>query len=70
MNGDGKLRRCTEQRHLVVDVHRYLYLYLAAALVVISQPIQRACTRSRWPTRPTARHLKYSLLSVALISLG
>jgi transposase len=54
MNGYGKLRRCTEQRRSVVD----FYLYLAAALVVIRQLIQRARTRYRWPTRPTARRLK------------
>jgi hypothetical protein len=54
MNGYGKLRRCTETRRSVVDC----YLYLAAALVVIRQLIQRARTRYRWPTRPTARPLK------------
>jgi transposase len=53
MNGYGKLRRCTEKRRSVVD----FYLYLAAALVVIRQLIQRARTRYRWPTRPTARRL-------------
>ncbi|MGH2584939.1 MAG: IS5 family transposase, partial [Dehalococcoidia bacterium] len=54
MNGYGKLRRCTEKRRSVVD----FYLYLAAALVVLRQLIQRARTRYRWPTRPTARRLK------------
>lgn len=54
MNGYGKLRRCTEKRRPVVD----FYLYLAAALVVIRQLIQRARTRYRWPTRPTTRRLK------------
>ncbi len=54
MNGYGKLRRCTEQRRSVVD----FYLYLAAALVVIRQLIQRARLRYRWPTRPTTRRLK------------
>jgi hypothetical protein len=54
MNGYGKLRRCTEKRRAVVD----FYLFLAAALVVIRQLIQRARTRYRWPTRPTARRLK------------
>ncbi len=53
MNGYGKLRRCTEKRRAVVD----FYLYLAAALVVIRQLIQRARRRYRWPTRPTARRL-------------
>ncbi len=54
MNGYGKLRRCTEQRAAVVD----FYLFLAAALVVIRQLIQRARLRYRWPTRPTTRRLK------------
>ncbi len=54
MNGYGKLRRCTEKRRTVVD----FYLYLAAALVVIRQLIQRARTRYRWPNRPTARRLQ------------
>jgi hypothetical protein len=54
MNGYGKLRRCTEKRRAVVD----FYLYLAATLVVIRQLIQRARSRYRWPTRPTARRLK------------
>ncbi len=54
MNGDGKLRRCTEKRRSVVD----FYLFLAAALVVLRQLIQRARLRYRWPTRPTTRRLK------------
>jgi transposase len=54
MNGYGKLRRCTEKRALVVD----FYLFLAAALVVIRQLIQRARLRYRWPARPTTRRLK------------
>jgi len=54
MNGYGKLRRCTEQLRPVVD----FYLFLAAALVVLRQLIQRARLRYRWPTRPTARRLK------------
>ena len=54
MNGYGKLRRCTEKRRAVVD----FYLFLAAALVVIRQLIQRARRRYRWPSRPTARRLK------------
>ena len=54
MNGYGKLRRCTEKRAAVVD----FYLFLAAALVVIRQLIQRARTRYRWPARPTTRRLK------------
>ena len=53
-NGDGKLRRCTEQRRAIVDFS----LVLAAALVVVRQLIQRARTRYRWPTRPTSRRLK------------
>jgi transposase len=54
MNGYGKLRRCTEKLQVVVDFH----LFLAAALVVIRQLIQRARLRYRWPTRPTTRRLK------------
>jgi Transposase DDE domain len=54
MNGYGTLRRCTEKRRPVVD----FYLFLAAALVVLRQLIQRARLRYRWPTRPTTRRLK------------
>ncbi len=54
MNGFGKLRRCTEKVKAVVD----FYLFLAAALVVVRQLIQRACHRYRWPGRPTTRRLK------------
>jgi transposase len=54
MNGYGKLRRCTEKRQSVVD----FYLFLAAALVVLRQLIQRARRRYRWPARPTTRRLK------------
>ena len=54
MNGYGKLRRCTEKHAAVVD----FYLFLAAALVIIRQLIQRARSRYRWPTRPTTRRLK------------
>lgn len=54
MNGYGKLRRCTEQRAAVID----FYLFLAAALVVLRQLIQRARLRYRWDSRPTSRRLK------------
>ena len=54
MNSYGKLRRCTEKRAAVVDFS----LFLAAALVVIRQLIQRARLRYRWPARPTTRRLK------------
>ena len=54
MNGYGKLRRCTEKVHAVVEFS----LFLAAALVVLRQLIQRARLRYRWPTRPTTRRLK------------
>lgn len=54
MNGFGKLRRCTEKAKAVAD----LYLFLAAALVVLRQLIQRARFRYRWPGRPTTRRLK------------
>jgi Transposase DDE domain len=55
MNHYGKLRRCTDREGAVVD----FYLYLAAAFVAVRQPIQRARTRYRWPTRPTTRRLKW-----------
>jgi transposase len=54
MNGYGKLRRCTEKRQAVVD----FYLFLAAALVVLRQLIQRARFRYRWSSRPTTRRLR------------
>jgi hypothetical protein len=54
MNGYGKLRRMTDRDATVVD----FYLYLAAALVVIRQLIQRARKRYRWDTRPTTKRLK------------
>ena len=54
MNGYGKLRRCTEKQAAVVD----FYLFLAAALVVIRQLIQRARFLYRWDSRPTTRRLK------------
>jgi len=54
MNGYGKLRRCTERCRTVVD----FYLFLAAAVVVVRQLIQRARRRYRWATRPTTRRLK------------
>jgi hypothetical protein len=54
MNGYGKLRRCTERDATIVD----FYLYLAAALVIIRQLIQRARQRYRWDTRPTTKRLK------------
>jgi hypothetical protein len=53
MNNFGKLRRCTDRDGAVVD----FYLYLAAALVVVRQLIQRARTLYRWDTRPTTRRL-------------
>jgi hypothetical protein len=54
MNGYGKLRRTTDRRRVVVE----FYLYLAAALTVIRQLINRARTLYRWPTRPTTRRLR------------
>ena len=53
MNRYGKLRRCTEKVRAVVD----FYLFLAAALVVLRQLIQRARLRYRWDSRPTSRRL-------------
>ncbi len=46
-NGYGKLRRCTEKRRLIVE----FYLFLAAAVAVLRQLIQKARLRYRWPTR-------------------
>ncbi len=54
MNGNGKLRRCTEKWATVVDFG----LFVAATLVVIRQLIQRARLRYRWTARPTTRRLK------------
>ncbi|MFC9916418.1 IS5 family transposase [Streptomyces sp. NPDC127197] len=54
MNGFGKLRRCTEKRHRVVD----FYLYLAAAIVMLRMLIRRATPLYRWDGRPTTRRLK------------
>lgn len=54
MNGYGKLRRCTEKSGRVVD----FYLFLAASFDVTRCLIREACTRYRWPGRPTTRRLK------------
>ncbi len=54
MNGYGKLRRCTERDGAVVD----LYLFLAAAFVVVRALIRRARQIYRWPGRPTTTRLK------------
>ena len=54
MNGYGKLRRCTERDAAVVD----LYLFLAAALVVVRALIRRASGRPGGPGRPTTTRLK------------
>ena len=54
MNGYGKLRRMTDRNAKIVD----FYLYLAAALVVIRQIIQRARNPYRWDTRPATKRLK------------
>jgi hypothetical protein len=54
MNGYGKLRRCTERDARVVD----LYLFLAAAFVVVRALIRRARATFRWPGRPTTTRLK------------
>ena len=54
LNGYGKLRRMTDRNAKIVE----FYLYLAAALVVIRQIIQRARKRYRWPTRPATKRLK------------
>jgi hypothetical protein len=54
MNGDGKIRRCTDRDGAVVD----FCLYLAAAFVTVRALIRRARTLYRWDTRPTTRRLK------------
>jgi hypothetical protein len=54
MNRYGKLRRMTDRNAKIVE----FYLYLAAALVVIRQIIQRARNRYRWDTRPATKRLK------------
>jgi len=43
MNGYGKLRRCTDERKIIVA----FYLYLAAALTVIRRLFNRARTHYR-----------------------
>jgi hypothetical protein len=54
MNGYGRLRRCTERDARVVD----LYLFLAAAFVVVRALIRHARQTYRWPGRPTTTRLK------------
>lgn len=46
MNGYGKLRRCTEKRRSIAELH----LYLVATLTVIRRLIAR--TLYRWPPGP------------------
>jgi hypothetical protein len=53
MNGYGKLRRCTDERKIIVE----FYLYLAATLAAIRRLINRARILYRWPTRPITRRL-------------
>jgi hypothetical protein len=53
-NDYGKLRRMTDRTATIVD----FYLYLAAALIIIRQIIQRARHHYRWNTRPATRRLK------------
>lgn len=54
MNGYGRLRRCTDRDHRVID----FYLHLAAAFVTVRALIRHAATHYRWDTRPTTRRLK------------
>lgn len=54
LNGFGRLRRCPERRAAVVE----LYLFLAAAIIVIRMLLRAACQDFRWPTRSTARRLR------------
>ncbi len=54
LNDFGRLRRCPERRAAVVD----LYLFLAAAIIVIRMLLRAARHDFRWPTRSTARRLR------------
>jgi hypothetical protein len=54
MNGYGTLRRLNDRRRIIVE----FYLNLAAALTVLRCLINRACTTTGGPTRPTARRLR------------
>jgi transposase len=53
LNHFGRLRRCLERRAAVVD----LYLFLAAAIIVIRLLLRAAFHDFRWPTRSTTRRL-------------
>jgi hypothetical protein len=50
-NQYGKLRRCTERRHVVVE----FWLLLALTLIVVGRLIRRAWTDYRWEGRPRRR---------------
>jgi len=54
LNGFGRLRRCPERRAAVVG----LYLFLAAAIIVIRMLLRAACHDFRWPTRSISRRLR------------
>jgi transposase len=54
LNDFGRLRRCPERRAVVVD----LYLFLAAAIIVIRMLLRAAVQTFRWPTRSTTRRLR------------
>jgi hypothetical protein len=50
-NQYGKLRWCTERRHVVVE----FWLLLALMLIVVGRLIRRAWTDYRWEGRPRRR---------------
>lgn len=54
LNDFGRLRRCPERRAVVMD----LYLFLAAAIIVIRMLLRAAFHDFRWPTRSTTRRLR------------
>jgi hypothetical protein len=50
-NQYGKLRWCTERRHVVVA----FWLALASAVIVLGRLIRRTWTHYRWESRPQRR---------------
>jgi hypothetical protein len=50
-NQDGKLRWCTERRHVVVT----FWLTLVLAIIVVGRLVRRAWTHYRWDSRPRRR---------------
>jgi hypothetical protein len=50
-NQYGKLRWCTERRHVVV----MFWLTLVLAIIVVGRLVRRAWTHYRWDSRPRRR---------------